>query len=247
MVRETRVNKDIPPGDQGNPLEMGTWYRIVRGVVGFLLRLLSRLEIQGLEHVPSQGPYLLLVNHLHWLDPPALAVAYPYRSHLFAAEKWERHWFLGPFLGSLGAIFVNRGEVDRQALRKAIAVLRSGGVLGMAPEGTRSKTGGLQEGRSGAAYMAFRAGARLVPTAITGQETVFPTLWRLRRATIRVVFGPPFAPPQVEGRATSAQIHEFSEEIMYRMAAMLPAEYRGVYSDVEEKRPDLMGLYATKS
>ncbi len=247
MVRETKVDKGMPSGDKGNPLRMGTWYRIVRGVVGFLLRLLSRLEIEGLEQVPSQGPYLLLVNHLHWLDPPALAVAYPYRSHLFAAEKWERHWFLGPLLGSLGAIFVNRGEVDRQALRKAIAILRGGGVLGMAPEGTRSKTGGLQVGRSGAAYMAFRTGARLVPTVITGQENVFPSLWRLRRATVRVVFGPPFEPPAVEGRASSAQVHEFAEEIMYRMAAMLPAKYRGVYSDVEEKRPDFMGLYATRS
>jgi 1-acyl-sn-glycerol-3-phosphate acyltransferase len=247
MARESTVDKHKPPGDDSHPLEMGTWYRIVRGVVGFLLRLLSRLEIVGLEHVPAQGPYLLLVNHLHWLDPPALAVAFPYRSHLFAAEKWERHWFLGPLLGSLDAIFVNRGEVDRQALRKAMAVLRDGGVLGMAPEGTRSKTGGLQRGRSGAAYMAFRTGARLVPIVITGQEKVFPSLWRLRRATVHVVFGPPFEPPAVDGRADSAQIHEFTEEIMYRMAAILPAEYRGVYSDVEEQRPDLMGLYETRS
>jgi 1-acyl-sn-glycerol-3-phosphate acyltransferase len=241
MVRESKVDKDQPASDNRYSLEMGSWYRLVRGVVGFLLRILSRLEIEGLEYVPSQGPYLLLVNHLHWLDPPALAVAFPYRSHLFAAEKWERRFLL------LDAIFVNRGEVDRQALRKAMAVLRGGGVLGMAPEGTRSKTGGLQQGHSGAAYMAFRTGARLVPTVITGQEKVFPSLLRLRRATVHVVFGPPFAPPPVEGRANSAQVHEFSEEIMYRMAAMLPAEYRGVYSDVEEKRPDLMGLYATIS
>jgi 1-acyl-sn-glycerol-3-phosphate acyltransferase len=247
MARQSKVDKDKPTGNKGSPLEMSPWYRLVRGVVGFLLRLLCRFEIKGGEHVPSQGPYLLLVNHLHWLDPPALAVAFPYRSHLFAAEKWERHWLLGPFLGSLGAIFVNRGEVDRQALRKAMAILRGGGVLGMAPEGTRSKTGGLQQGRSGAAYMAFRTGARLVPTVITGQEKVFPSLWRLRRATVHLVFGPPFAPPPVDGKATSAQVHEFSEEIMYRMAAMLPANYRGVYSDVEEKRPDLLGLYATRS
>jgi 1-acyl-sn-glycerol-3-phosphate acyltransferase len=247
MARETRVDKDRTSGGVSHPLQMGSWYRFVRGVIGFLLRLLSRFEIEGLEYVPSHGPYLLLVNHLHWLDPPALAVAYPYRSQLFAAEKWERHWFLGPLLGSLDAIFVNRGEVDRQALRKAMAVLRAGGVLGMAPEGTRSKTGGLQQGRSGAAYMAFRTGARLVPTVITGQEKVFPSLWRLRRATVRVVFGPPFRPPPVEGRANSAQIHEFTEEIMYHMAALLPPGYRGVYSDVEEKRPDLMGLVATRN
>lgn len=247
MAQRTMVDTSKPAGDRGHPLEMGRWYRFVRGVIGFLLRLLSRFEIEGLEHVPSQGPYLLLVNHLHWLDPPALAVAYPHRSHLFAAEKWERHWLLGPLLGSLDAIFVNRGEVDRKALRKAMAILQGGGVLGMAPEGTRSKTGGLQRGRSGAAYMAFRTGARLVPIAITGQENVFPALARLRRATVHVVFGPPFEPPPVRGKASSTQVHEFTEEIMYRMAAILPAQYRGVYSDVEEKRPDLMGLYAAQS
>jgi 1-acyl-sn-glycerol-3-phosphate acyltransferase len=247
MAQQTAVDADKPAGDNGYSLEMGNWYKLVRGVVGFLLRLLSRLEIEGLEHVPDEGPYLLLTNHLHWLDPPALAVAYPHRSYLFAAEKWEHHWLLGPFLRSLDAIFVNRGEVDRKALRKAMAVLEGGGVLGMAPEGTRSKTGGLQRGRSGAAYMAYRTGVRLVPTAITGQEQVFTSLRRFRRATIHVVFGPPFAPAPVEGKATAVQVHEFAEEIMYRMASLLPAEYRGVYGDIEEKRPDLVGLYATKS
>lgn len=247
MTRESKVDRDKPAGENSCSFEMGSWYRLVRGVVGLLLRLLSRLEIDGLEHIPSQGPYLLLTNHLHWLDPPALAVAFPHRAYVFAAEKWERHWLLGPFFRSLDAIFVIRGEVDRKALRRALAILEGSCVLGMAPEGTRSKTGGLQRGRSGAAYMALRTGAPLVPTAITGQEQVFPSLRRLRRATVHVVFGPPFEPPPVEGKASAAQVHGFAEEIMYRMAAMLPAEYRGVYSDVEEKRPDLMGLYATKS
>ncbi len=247
MAQETTADGSRPAGERVYSLEMGSWYRLVRGVVGFLLRLLARLEIQGLEYVPDKGPYLLLVNHLHWLDPPALAVVYPHRAHLFAAEKWEQHWLLGPFFRSLDAIFVTRGEVDRKALRKAMAILEGGGVLGMAPEGTRSKTGGLQRGRSGAAYMAIRTGAPLVPSVITGQEKVFPSLRRFRRATIRVVFAPPFGPPPIEGKASAGQVHEFSEEIMYRMAAMLPPEYRGVYEDVEEKRPDLMGLYAPKS
>ncbi|HSR32401.1 MAG TPA: lysophospholipid acyltransferase family protein [Anaerolineae bacterium] len=225
-------------------LEIRGWYRVVRGVIGFLLRILCRFEINGLEHVPDKGPYLLLTNHLHWLDPPALGVAFPHRAYVFAAEKWENHWLLGPFLRSMNAIFVNRGAVDRKALRQALAVLEGGGVLGMAPEGTRSKTGAMQRGRSGAAYMAYRTGAPLVPVVITGQEKVFPSLWRLRRARVLVVFGSPFEPPAVEGKASAAQVHAFVEEIMYRLAAMLPPEYRGVYDDVEEKRPDLVALYA---
>ena len=228
-------------------MEMGGWYRLWRVMISFLLRLLSRFEIEGLEHVPAEGPYLLIANHLHWLDPPVIMAAFPYRAYVFAAAKWQSNIVLAPILRSMDAIFVRRGEVDRKALREALAVLEGGAVLGLAPEGTRSKTGAMQRGRSGAAYMAYRAGVPLVPVAITGQEKVFPSIWRFRRARVRAVFAPPFAPPSVEGKASAAAVHAFSEDIMYHLAALLPPEYRGIYSDVDEKRPDLMALYATST
>lgn len=224
-------------------LKIRGWYRLARGVVSLLIRTFSRLEIEGTEHIPEQGPYILTANHLHWLDPPVLAISFPYRAYVFAAAKWEAHWLIGPFFRSLNAIFVRRGEVDRKALRQALAVLKGGGILGLAPEGTRSKTGAMQRGRSGAAYMAFRAGVALLPVVATGQEKVFASLWRLRRARVRVTFGPLIEPPPVEGKASAAQVHEFAEEIMYHLAAMLPPPYRGVYADVPDKRPDLLALY----
>jgi 1-acyl-sn-glycerol-3-phosphate acyltransferase len=223
-------------------LRVRGWYRVVRSIIRFVLWLLARMEIEGLEHIPARGPYLMVTNHLHWLDPPVLAVAYPHRPYIFVAGKWARHWFYGPFFRSLDGIFVKRGEVDRKALRQALAVLEGGGVLGMAPEGTRSKTGAMQQGRSGAAYMAYRASVSLLPVVLTGQEKVFPSLQRFRRATVRVAFGPPFDPPPTEGKASAAQAHAFAEEIMYRLSALLPPEYRGVYGDVVEKRPDLMAV-----
>jgi 1-acyl-sn-glycerol-3-phosphate acyltransferase len=226
-------------------METRGWYRLWRVAVRFLLRLLSRFEVEGLEYVPAEGPFLLITNHLHWLDPPVIMAAFPYRAYVFAAAKWEKNIVLAPIFRSMDAIFVRRGEVDRKALREALAVLEGDGVLGLAPEGTRSKTGAMQQGRSGAAYMAYRAGVPLVPVAITGQEKVFPSLWRFRRARVRAVFAPPFAPPKVKGKASAADVHAFSEDIMYHLAALLPPEYRGVYSDVDEKRPDLMTQYAT--
>ena len=120
-------------------LKVRGWYRVARGAIGILLRVLSRLDVQGREEIPAHGAYILVTNHLHWLDSPVVAVILPHRAYVFAGEKWEKHWLLGPFFHSLGAIFVRRGEVDRQALRQALAVLQGGGVLGMAPEGTRSK------------------------------------------------------------------------------------------------------------
>ncbi len=220
------------------------WYRTVRGVIYVLLRLLTRLEVRGLEYIPDRGPYIILTNHLHWLDPPAIMATFPFRAYLFAAEKWEVHPVFGPLFRSLDAIFVQRGEVDRKALRQALYVLRQGGVLGVAPEGTRSRTGGLQQGRSGAAYMAYRTGARLLPVATWGQEGFLDALRRLRRVRMRIVYGPPFDPPPVEGKASTADVKALSEEIMYHLAAMLPPQYRGVYSDVAEKRPDLLARYA---
>jgi 1-acyl-sn-glycerol-3-phosphate acyltransferase len=228
-------------------LQIRGWYRLVRGIVRFLLLLLSRVKVEGLEHVPDKGPYLLVTNHLHWLDPPVIMAFYPHRSHIFVAEKWYAHWLLGPLFRSLDAIFVQRGEVDRKALRQALAVLQGGGVLGLAPEGTRSRTGAMQRGRSGAAYMAYHEGVKLVPVVTWGQEKLFPSLWRFHRAEIRVVFGLPFEPLPVEGKASAAQVHAFTEEIMYHLASMLPPAYRGVYGDVPDKRPDLLPLVATSN
>jgi 1-acyl-sn-glycerol-3-phosphate acyltransferase len=240
-----KAGQETAPKTKTYTLEMNWWYRLVRTVVGIALRLLSRFEVEGLDYVPDQGPYIVAVNHLHWMDAPALGVAFPHKAYVFVAEKWGEHWMLGPLFVSVDAIFVRRGEVDRQALREAVAVLKGGAVLGMAPEGTRSRTGGLQEGRSGAAYLAYRVGVPVVPVAIAGQDKVFSSLRRLRRARVQAVFGPAFAPPPVEGKASGAEIHAFSEEIMYHISALLPAEYRGVYSDVAEKRPSLVAQYAT--
>lgn len=240
-----KTGKETAAGTQTYSLRIRGWYAVARGFIRFLLYLLARVEVRGLEYVPAKGPYILITNHLHWLDPPALMAVFPYRGYVFAAEKWEFHWILGPLFRSMDAIFVQRGEVDRKALRKALAVLKGEGVLGMAPEGTRSKTGAMQHGRSGAAYMAYRAHAPVVPVVVWGQEKVFPSLRRFRRAQVHIVFGPPIEPPPVEGKVRAAHVHAFSEEIMYQMAAMLPPQYRGVYGDVTAKRPDLVALYAS--
>lgn len=230
------------------PIENRGWYRVVRTIISFLTRLLTRFEVSGQENIPDEGPCLFVTNHLHLLDSPIIMTAIPYRVYVFAGEKWEKHVLLGPLFRSLDAIFVERGEVDRNALRKALAVLGGGGFLGVAPEGTRSKTGSLQQGHRGPAYIALRTGVKLLPMAATGGPEVFPELWRLRRARVHVVFGSPFEPPALADgqRPNAQQQHELTDEIMYRIAALLPPEYRGVYGDITEKRPDLLALYSAQ-
>lgn len=220
-------------------LKMEPWYRFVRGAVGFILRLLARVEIEGRERFPSHGPCLVTTNHLHWLDAPVMFVAMPVRSEVWAAEKWENRFFIGPLFRSLDAIFIRRGEVDRKAIGEAIRRLKAGALMGLAPEGTRSKTGGLQPGKTGVAYLAFHAGASVVPAACYGQEAVFSSLRRGRRARVRVVLGPLIPLPELGGKPRADDLRRVADEIMLHLAALLPPQYRGVYAAALEQRPDL--------
>ncbi|MCS7220545.1 MAG: lysophospholipid acyltransferase family protein [Anaerolineae bacterium] len=219
-------------------LEMPWLYRAARAVIRFLLYLLFRIEISGAERLNQPGgPLLVVTNHLHWLDPPIVFAILPLRATVFAAEKWGVHPIFGPLFRAIGnAIFVNRGEVDRRALSQAMAVLKAGGVLGIAPEGTRSRTGVMQRGRGGAAYLASRTGATILPIGISGQEKAFRTLFQLRRPLIRVVVGEPFVLPGTPNHARGEELDRYTEQIMRRLAELLPPEYRGVYASQPESQ-----------
>ncbi len=203
-------------------------FEATKAILLWLIRTLTRLHVEGTENVPAEGPLMLVSNHLHHLDAPVVGVTLPRRVHALAAEKYEYHVF-GLFLRITGAIFINRGEVDRRALRQAMAVLEDGRCLAVAVEGTRSATGGLARGKTGAAYLATRANAPLVPVVVWGAENIIPCWARLRRADVYVRYGKPFRLP--EGRARAEQLEEYTAEIMATLASMLPEQYRGVYRD----------------
>jgi 1-acyl-sn-glycerol-3-phosphate acyltransferase len=205
------------------------YYRIVKMITSLLYRLLARIEIVGVENVPQEGPYIVICNHLSSFDPPLLLIALPIRMMVLAADKYRNHPIFGPVMSSMGTIYVQRGEVDRQALRACLDFLRGGGIIGIAPEGTRSPTGALQEGRTGVAYLASRAEVPILPVAVTGTEKMPANLKRLRRGQVKAVIGEPFTLPVTERKARSRHLKEFTELIMRRLADMLPEEYRGVY------------------
>lgn len=208
------------------------WYRLLQAAIRGVVTVACRLEVKGVEHVPDDGPFLLVCNHLSMLDAPVIGATFPHRSIAFAARKWERRPVVGWLLRVLGdAIFVYRGEVDRHALRQALSVLQEGKILTVAVEGTRSDTGALQEGKEGAAYLAFRAKVPLVPVVAYGQEKALGSLRQGRRAAVHVVYGPPFTVPSTSGRPSREQIRQFTQDIMLRLAGILPEEYRGVYAE----------------
>ena len=233
------MQADVPI-ETATPQEMPSRVRALKRLALFLLGALTRLEVHGAERIPASGPTILMMNHLHWADP-AIGLAIVSRpSKMFAADKWEHRPVIGNMLRwSQQTIFVARGEVDRRALARALEVLQAGGLLAIAPEGTRSKTGALQQAHDGPAYLASRSGAVIVPVAAYGQEQMVACWKRLRRPHIIVRVGEPYVIPGTPNKAKGPQLSEYTEQIMLRIAELLPAHYRGVYSDkvVEKAEP----------
>ena len=210
---------------------MDLYYRFLRATVRFGFKLFTDWEVVGLENVPPDGPFISVSNHTHSLDPLLIMGSLPRRLCPLVADKWRRRPVIGQFVASVGAIFIRRGEVDRRALRQAMEALEQGKVLGIAPEGTRSKTGVMQEGRAGAAYIACLTGVPLLPVGVIGVEKALGKLRRLRRPQVKVVIGRPFTLPPLPSKAggRGKRLREHTTEIMYRIAELLPEEYWGLY------------------
>ena len=226
MAASTTVKRRRRPTYRTSPLV----YRIMKWIFGGLLRTIYRYEAIGQENLPSDGPVIVAVNHLHLADPPAVMLAVPRKVVTLAASKWLNRPVVGPILRLAGVVFVRRGEVDRQALRHCFDHLANGGVLALAPEGTRSKTGGLQRAKPGVAYLASRSKAPIVPVAVWGTERLSD--WaRLKRPTCKVVVGRPFRLPEFSRRPATEELQHLADLIMIRLGLLLPASYRGVYSE----------------
>jgi 1-acyl-sn-glycerol-3-phosphate acyltransferase len=206
--------------------------RILRWIFNAAFALLTKRELHGFDNLPPHGPYILAANHLSYFDLPLLygLVGGPHVTG-WAAEKYQHHPLFNPLVRLGGGTFIRRGEVDRKALDFAVDWLKRGNVFGMAPEGTRSKTGMLARGKTGAAYLANLAGAAIVPFAITGTEALWQTLIRLRRPRLTVRVGIPFRLPLLSQAERAADLRRHTDEIMCRIAALLPPAYRGVYAN----------------
>lgn len=215
------------------------FYNFSRNVIGLVAALLWKQEVIGLHNFPASGAYLVATNHLSVYDAPVVFIHAPARVRMFGADKWRSTPILGQFIEAVGVIWVNRGSADLEAIKAALGVLKSGGRLGVAPEGMRSLSGTLMEGKPGLAYMADRARVPIVPMAIWGTEKVASSWKRLRRPRVRCVVGEPFLLPS-DGRAKGGRLDELTDLIMCRIAILLPPEYRGVYADHPLLREMLM-------
>ncbi|HSG17474.1 MAG TPA: lysophospholipid acyltransferase family protein [Anaerolineae bacterium] len=207
--------------------------KLERAFVRLVLLLFGSLKIVGLENIPVEGPYILAVNHMSKADPPLVMISWPPMAKIrfFAAEKWEKHLIFGPLMRHQGAIYINRGEVDRRALRQALAALGEGAVFGLAPEGTRSRVAALIQARDGAAYLASRAGVPIVPVGMVNTDLLGHNMAHLRRTHLETRVGQPFSLPDTVHRPKGDELAACTHLIMIHIAALLPERYWGFYAD----------------
>lgn len=191
------------------------FYLLIRTIAWPLKALYFRIEAEGLAHFPRRGPAIVVANHASYLDAGVLGSVLPRQVHFMVLQAMYAMWRIRWFYAGMGTIPVQRDRPDPAAIRKALEVLGRGGVLGIFPEGGRSPDGRLRPAMLGAALIAARSAAPVVPAGILGAFEAFPRGRRLPRPRpIRVRFGPPFRygaepvrrPPREELEAFSARM-----------------------------------------
>ncbi len=207
-------------------------YRLAKLVFKIIQATISTLTVIGKENIPTKGPYIVIVNHMSSADTPILLLIFPLtRWSFFAGEKWQEHKLFGPLMHYLGAIYINRGDVDRRALKEALDLIKSGVVFGLAPEGTRSKGGSMQPAKDGAAFLASRSNVPIVPVGLVNTDVLFGNLRQWRRTQMEARIGTPFMLPDLGRRVRSRDLAAYTHLIMVHIAAQLPKRYYGVYAD----------------
>jgi 1-acyl-sn-glycerol-3-phosphate acyltransferase len=201
-------------------------------VCGLLARLFFRARVVGVENIPRTGPFILVANHCSNLDPPIIGWATGHkvgRVIHFMAKVEMRRWPVAGWLAEKsGVIFVRRGEADRAAQKAALDALADGRPIALFPEGTRSRDGHLRAGRGGAAFLAMRSGALVLPVGIAGTHRIFPGRSRLPHPTrVVITIGEPFSLGHVpDGRLDREALAQATERIMAAIEQLLPPDQR---------------------
>ncbi|OXS80290.1 lysophospholipid acyltransferase family protein [Domibacillus enclensis] len=190
---------------------MVTFYTVAKTVVKTILTPTYRIQVTGLEHFPKEGGVLLCANHIDNLDPPVVGITANRPVRFMAKEELFKTKWTGKLMKGLNAFPVKRGMSDREALRNGLKMLKEGQVLGLFPEGTRSKDGTLGKGLAGAGFFALRTDAAVVPCAVIGPYKVGRKL--------HVVYGPPIDMTPLREKKASAE--EATEAIMQAIGKLI--------------------------
>ena len=217
----------------------------LRWFIRLLARAIARVEVRGYEYIPPVKSYVIATNHIGILD--AIMAFYAldrWDMYIPVAEKWEQNWFLNWLGRYFNFVFIDRFNPDIQAMRKLIRLMEEGNLLAISPEGTRSRVGSLIEAKPGVTYLATKLNCPILPVAITGTEdkVILGNVKRLRRSRITITAGPHFTLPPIPRQNRDEALKQSTDEIMCRIAVLLPEKYRGVYAE----HPRLKELLSVK-
>jgi 1-acyl-sn-glycerol-3-phosphate acyltransferase len=199
--------------------------------IAWLLRPFScKLQVEGMENMPKGGGLVLACNHTMGPDYVVLGFISQRMIHFLAkSEIFDQHDVLCKIMSNIGGIPIERGKRDEAAMKAAVDVVDRGSILGMFPEGTRSRTGQLQAGKTGAVRIALAAKAPVVPVVVLNSEALIPGLLQWPKPTVTVRIGRPI---RFDDAGTDpASLAEQTDVMMTAIAEMLPPEQRGVYAD----------------
>ncbi len=201
------------------------------GLIKLVAKICLNVTAEGLENFPHKGPLLVVINHLGDADAVAIISAMPASPDALGKIELYDLPILGKLIDWYGIVWLHRGRSDIRALRAALDGFAEGRMIVIAPEGRYSVTGALEEGSGGAAYLAYKARAPILPIAVTGteNENVYGHLKRFRRARVHVKVGQMFG---LDEQVTARQeaVDEGTRQIMAALASLLPEKYRGEYS-----------------
>lgn len=203
-------------------------------VIRIVIRLIAKVKARGYENLPETGGFVIAVNHLGFLDAP-LAYYALNNWNLFipVAEKWAESAILRWLGKHLNAIFIDRFNPDLKAMREMIKRMEEGQTLIIAPEGTRARDEKMAQGKPGVAYLASKMGWTILPVAIVGSEDrlVIKNLKRFKRTPIQLIAGKAFTLPPFPKENREEKLQEYTDEIMCRIAVLIPEYNRGYYAE----------------
>jgi len=201
-------------------------------LIRILAKLLTRTEVIDYDKIPQSGAFLLTTNHTSRQDTPLLALSTPRKDVIgMVAKNYQEHKLIAWLLSGIGVIWMSREETDFPAFREAVSHLKNGWVVGIAPEGTRSREQKMLEGKAGAALLAERAQVPIVPVAIWGTADLIKDLKRFRRNRVTIRYGKAYHLTPLGDSDHKEWLQKSTTEIMCRIAALLPERYRGFYAE----------------
>jgi 1-acyl-sn-glycerol-3-phosphate acyltransferase len=214
---------------------MELFQKVFNRAVRFGLGILCRIDAGDIEKIPNSGPLIIYTNHTGSVEVPLVFVLLQPRplTGLAKVETWD-NLFMAWLFNLWGAIPIRRGVADMEAMRKALESLKSGSILGISPEGTRNKTGQLMRAHPGVVALAIHSNASIIPLAHWGGEKFKTNLKEFRRTDFHIRVGEPFQIHTNGQRINKEKRQKIADEMMYQLALMLPAEYRGEYADLSK-------------